>query len=157
MNDYQKSITVGNTAEEVYSAITEHIQDWWSDDFSGASVKKSDQYNITFVGTKKTFEIIEAIPNQRVVWLCLKAYIDMDTLQKKDEWVGTRLIWTIASNDQGSTLTFLHEGLNKSFECYDVCAPAWDYFIPSLQAFITTGKGTPFHRQEAKLEWEENN
>jgi hypothetical protein len=157
MNDYQKSIIVSNTAEEVYSAITEHIQDWWSDDFSGAAAKKGDQYNIAFVGTKKTFEIIEAIPNQQIVWLCLKAYIDMDALKKKDEWVGTRLIWTIVSNDQGTTLSFLHEGLNKNFECYDVCEPAWDYFITSLQDYITTGKGAPFHKEEAKLEWEENN
>ncbi|MDB5029510.1 hypothetical protein [Mucilaginibacter sp.] len=35
MKDYQKSITVNNPADEVYSAIIETIQDWWSDDFSG--------------------------------------------------------------------------------------------------------------------------
>jgi hypothetical protein len=155
MNDYQKSITVNNPAEEVYSAITEHIQDWWSDDFSGAAAQKDDQYTIAFGGTKKTFEILGAVPNQQVVWLCLKAYIEMQALKKKDEWVGTRLIWTIAADDQVTTLTMLHEGLNKSFECYDVCEAGWDYFIASLHTFLTTGSGTPFHKQEAKLEWEE--
>jgi uncharacterized protein YndB with AHSA1/START domain len=154
-NDYQKSITVNNPAEEVYSAITEHIQDWWSDDFSGAAAKNGDQYKIAFGGTRKTFEIQEAVPNERVVWLCLKAYIDMETLKKKDEWVGTRLIWTIAGDDHGTTLTMQHEGLNKSFECYDVCEPAWDYFVASVHAFLTTGSGTPYHKQEAKLDWED--
>jgi hypothetical protein len=155
MIDYQKSITVSNPADEVYSAITEHIQDWWSDDFSGAAAKKGDQYMIAFGGTRKTFGIAEAVPNEQVVWLCLKAYIDMEALKKKDEWVGTRLIWTIASNDRGTTLTFLHEGLNKSFECYDVCEAGWDYFIASLYAYLTMGTGTPYRKQESRLEWEE--
>jgi len=155
MNDYQKSITVNNTAEEVYSAITEHIQEWWSDDFSGASAQKGDHYTIAFGKTRKTFEIAEAIPNRQVIWLCRKAYIDMAALKKKDEWEGTRLIWTITGDDHGTTLTFLHEGLNRSFECYDVCEPGWDYFIASLHAFLTTGSGTPYHKLEAKLEWED--
>jgi hypothetical protein len=154
MNDYQKSITVNNTAEEVYAAITEHIPDWWSDDFSGAAAQKGDQYTIAFGGTRKTFEITEAAPNERVVWLCQKAYIDMEALTKKDEWVGTRLIWMIATDDRGTTLTMLHEGLNKSFECYNVCEPAWDYFMLSVHAFLTTGSGTPYRKQEATLAWE---
>lgn len=153
--DYQKSITVSNPADEVYAAITQHIPDWWSDDFSGASAQKGDEYNIAFGGTRKTFQIQEAIPGKQVVWLCLKAYIDMEALKKKDEWAGTRLIWTIAGDEYGTALTMLHEGLNKSFECYDVCEPAWDYFMASLQAYLTTGTGTPYHKQEARLEWEE--
>jgi hypothetical protein len=154
-NDYQKSITFSNPADEVYSAITEHIQDWWSDDFSGTAAQKGDQYTIAFGATQKTFEIAEAVPNQQVIWLCLKAYIDMNELKKKDEWVGTRLIWTIAGDDRGTTLTFLHEGLNQNFECYNVCEAGWDYFIASLQAYLTTGSGTPYLKQVAKLEWEE--
>ncbi|MFI5138681.1 MAG: SRPBCC domain-containing protein [Sphingobacteriales bacterium] len=156
MNDYQKNITVSNSADEVYSAITEHIPDWWSDDFSGAAARKGDQFRIAFGETRKTFEIAEAVSSRQVVWLCLRAHIDMDTLKKKDEWIGTRLIWTITSDDRVTTLTMLHEGLNKGLECYDVCEPAWDYFIESLQAYLTTGTGTPYHKQEAGLEWEDN-
>lgn len=153
--DYQKNITVSNTAGQVYAALTERIADWWSDDLIGASAQNGDQFIIAFGKTQKTFEIVDAIPGQQVTWLCLKAYIDMDALAKKDEWVGTRLIWTIASDASGTTLNMLHEGLNKSFECYDVCEPAWDYFISSLEAFLTTGTGTPYHKKEARLEWEE--
>jgi uncharacterized protein YndB with AHSA1/START domain len=153
--DYQKTITLNNPPGEVYAAITEHIPNWWSDDFSGAAAKKGDQYNIAFGETKKTFEVVEATPNRQVTWLCKKAYIDMDGLKKRDEWVGTHLSWTITQNDNGTTLTFLHEGLNKKFECYDICEPAWDYFIASLSSFLTTGSGTPYHKADAKLEWEQ--
>lgn len=148
MKDYQKSITVNKPADEVYAAVTQHIPDWWSTDYSGASAKKGDHYKIAFDGTRKTFEIVEAIPNQQVTWLCLKAYIDMSTLKKRDEWIGTKLIWTITSDGKSTTLTLHHKGLNKSFECYDICESGWDYFISSLEAYLTTGKGTPYLKFE---------
>jgi hypothetical protein len=153
-NDYQKSFTVSNTQQEVYKAITEHVQDWWSDDFTGSAAKKGDQYKIAFNETRKTFEILEAIPDKQVVWLCRAAYIDADSLTKKDEWVGTKIFFTISEGENGTTLTLLHEGLNPGIECYSVCESGWDYFIESLQKFITTGKGTPFKKAVAKLEWE---
>ena len=155
MKDYQKSITVNNTPAEVYTAITTQITDWWSDDFSGASAQRGDQCNIAFGKTKKTFGIAEVIPYQKVVWLCLKAHIDMEDLKKKDEWIGTRIIWTINPNESGSILTMQHEGLNENKECYNVCEPAWDYFMASIQSFLMTGKGTPYHKEIARLEWEE--
>jgi len=142
--DYQKSITVNKPIGEVYAAITGHISDWWSNDLTGAAVRAGDSFAIAFGETRKTFEIMEAIPDKRVVWKCVKAYIDMSSLKNKAEWVGTRMIWTLSATDQGVTLAFLHEGLNQSFECYSVCEAGWDMFLASLQAYLTTGKGTPF-------------
>lgn len=149
MNNYQKSITVNKSADEVYAAITEHIADWWSDDLNGATAHTGDQYDIAFGKTQKTFSIIEAVPNERVLWQCNKAYIDMASLTNKAEWVGTKMIWTISANGQDTTLNFLHEGLNQSFECYNVCEAGWDFFIGSLHAFLTTGSGTPYRKQQA--------
>jgi hypothetical protein len=154
MKDYQKSTTVNNTAAAVYNALTQHIPDWWSDDFKGAAAKQGDQFHIAFGGTKKTFEIAEIIPDQKITWLCLKAYIDMDKLTKKDEWIGTRVIWTITTEKNGAVLTILHQGLNESVECYSVCEPAWDYFLNSIQLYLTTGAGTPYRMEKASLEWE---
>jgi hypothetical protein len=144
MNDYQKSITVNKPESEVYAAITEHIADWWSNDLTGTATGAGDSFNIAFDKTRKTFDIAEATPNKQVVWKCVKAYIDMASLGNKAEWLGTKLIWTLSAADRGTTLTFLHEGLNQSFECYTVCESGWDYFLASLQAYLTTGKGTPF-------------
>jgi hypothetical protein len=67
----------------------------------------------------------------------------MAGLTNKAEWVGTKLIWTITAADQRTTLTFLHQGLNENFECYNLCEADWDYFIGSLQYYLETGKGTP--------------
>lgn len=148
MKDYQKTITVNKPVSEVYAAITEHIPDWWSNDFSGTSAQKDAQYNIAFGETRKTFEIIEAIHNKKVAWKCLKAHIDMAALNNKSEWVGTTLFWTLKAGDEGTILTFLHKGLNQSFECYNVCESGWDYFIASLQAYLETGKGRPYLKKE---------
>jgi hypothetical protein len=143
MNDYQKSITVNKPGNEVYAAITEHIADWWSNDLTGTAAHAGDSFNIAFNNTSKTFDIVEAIPNKRVVWKCVKAYIDMASLENKSEWVGTTLTWTLNSAEKSTILDFLHEGLNKSFECYNVCEAGWDYFLASLHIYLETDKGTP--------------
>jgi hypothetical protein len=147
MKDYKKSIIVNSSPAEVYTAITTQITHWWSDDFVGAAAQKGDQYDIAFGNTKKTFGIVEADPNHQVIWLCLKAYIDMEGLKKKDEWAGTRIIWTILPNENGTTIIMLHEGLHENVECYNICVPAWDYFMASIQSFLTTGNGTPYRKK----------
>jgi len=143
MKDYQKTMTVNKPLNEVYAAITGHIADWWSNDLSGAAAHAGDSFNIAFNNTRKTFTIAEAVPDKRVVWRCDKAYIDMASLENKSEWVGTTLIWTMKPAGQSTTLTFLHKGLNQSFQCYNVCEAGWDYFLSSMEAYLETGKGTP--------------
>ena len=143
MKDYQKNIIVNKPPSDVYAAITAYIADWWSNDLTGAAAHTGDSFNIAFNNTRKTFVIEEAIPDKQVVWKCTKAYIDMASLENKAEWVDTRLIWTLNTAGPGTTLTFLHKGLNKSFQCYNACESGWDYFLASLKAYLETGKGTP--------------
>ena len=144
MNDYQKSITASKPVAEVYAAITQHISDWWSNDLTGTAADAGDRFTIAFGKTRKTFDIIEAIPNKQVKWKCIKAYIDVISLENKAEWEGTTLIWTLSTAGQGTTLTFLHEGLNESLECFSVCEAGWNQFLASLQAYLIRGMGNPY-------------
>jgi uncharacterized protein YndB with AHSA1/START domain len=146
MDNYKKNITVNKPVSEVYAAITEHIQDWWSNDLIGAAVNAGDSFTISFGKTQKTFEILEVAPNERVVWKCVKAYIDMAILTNKAEWEGTKLIWKISPHSAGTTIYFLHEGLTPDFECYNVCEAGWDTFLTSLQTYLNTGKGLPYQK-----------
>jgi uncharacterized protein YndB with AHSA1/START domain len=148
MNDYKKTITVNKPVTEVYAAITEHIADWWSNDLTGAAAQTGDSFTIAFGKTQKTFAIAEAVPNSKVVWKCVKAYINNASLQNKAEWEGTTIIWTIGTADENTTLSFLHEGLNESFECYKLCEAGWDMFLASLQAWLATGKGSPWLKKD---------
>lgn len=149
MNDYQKTLTINKPASEVYNAVTLHIADWWSNDLSGAAANAGDSFTIAFGKTQKTFEILEVEPNKKVTWLCVKAYINMAALTNKSEWEGSKIYFNISEDGEGTTLHFLHEGLNQSFECYDVCENGWNYFLASLQAYIQTGKGSPNIKKEA--------
>jgi uncharacterized protein YndB with AHSA1/START domain len=151
MNAYQKNITVNKPVTEVYAAITEHISDWWSNDLTGAAAHTGDSFTIAFGKTRKTMNIVEAIPNKQVVWKCIKAYIDMASLKNKAEWVGTKMIWTLNATDQTTTLSFLHKGLNRHLECYSVCEDGWDQFLASLQAYLRTGKGKPFLKKSQTI------
>lgn len=144
MSDYQKSITVNKPISEVYTAITEHISDWWSNDLTGASANVGDSFTISFGKTQKTFVIVDAIPDKQIIWKCVKAHINNPSLENKAEWVGTKLMWTLNAASQGTVLNFLHEGLNKNLECYKLCEAGWDTFLASLQCYLATGKGAPF-------------
>ena len=150
MSDYQKNITLHKPAGDVYAAVTAHIRDWWSNDFTGTSTRKGDSFTIAFGRTCKTMDIAEAIPCKLVIWKCVKAYIDLPTLENKGEWVGTKIIWTITVSGQETTVTFLHEGLNPGFECYHVCESGWDQFLASFQTYLETGKGMPFLKTRGK-------
>ena len=144
MNDYQKTITVNKPVNEVYSAITNHISDWWSNDLEGSTANAGDSFIIAFGETRKTMVIEEAIPQKRIVWKCVKAHIAMPSLKNKTEWMGTKMIWTFVGDNPHSTLHFLHEGLNERFECYEICEAGWDEFLSSLNTYLETGKGKPF-------------
>ncbi|WP_159471652.1 SRPBCC domain-containing protein [Dyadobacter sp. 3J3] len=143
MNDYQKSIIVQKPVSEVFAAITEHISDWWTNDLTGSASHIGDRFMIAFGMTKKTMEISEVRPNEKVVWTCIEAYIDMASLENKSEWVGTELIWKLSTDQQTTILTFLHKGLNQNFQCYDVCEIGWNTFLASLETFLKTGQGNP--------------
>lgn len=151
MNDYQKIIIVNIPVSDVYAAVAERISDWWSNDLLGTAAHPGDSFTIAFGETRKTFKIAEAIPFKMVVWKCTEAYIDMPSLENKAEWVNTKLIWTIRAGDQGTTLTFLHEGLNQSLECYEVCEAGWDTFLNSLETYLLTGKGRPFLKAQVMV------
>jgi hypothetical protein len=148
MNDYQKSFDINKPESEVNSALTEHISDWWSDDLTGSAKSSGDRFTISFGKTRKTMDVVSAVPDKQIIWKCVEAYIDMPSLKNKSEWVGTKLIWTLTTSDQHTTtLTFLHEGLNQNFECYEVCESAWNTFLASLKSYLTTGKGEPNRRK----------
>jgi hypothetical protein len=146
MSDYQKTISVARSADEVYAAITQHIADWWSNDLSGAAAEKEDSFTIRFGNTQKTFQIEAAEPGQLVTWACNKAYIAHPALNNKSEWERTKMYWTLADTDGGTTIDFKHEGLNPGVECYKICEAGWDQFLASLEAYLATGEGMPYRK-----------
>lgn len=157
---FTKLITVGNTPDEVYKAITEQIHAWWTSDFEGASAKLGDEFTVRFGPTFKTMRIEDASPGKLVVWRCIDQHLQMpdgiEQLKNKKEWVGNRLLWRIEEKENETVLHFVHEGLNPEVECWGVCEQGWDQTFISLINLLQTGKGNPFvmldehHLEKAK-------
>ena len=52
----------------------------------------------------------------------------------------------------GGLIRFSHVGLLPEHECYEVCAPAWTFFIvDSLRALINSGAGEPMDVHPARV------
>jgi len=140
--DYTATIVVDKDPQTAYEAI-KNFRGWWSEEIEG----KTDQLGETFVYHYKDIHIckmklIEAIPGKKLVYQVLDNQFNF--VKDKSEWIGTKLIFDISSDDGKTKIKFTHEGLIPKYECYKVCYDAWSNYInKSLYNFIATGKGQP--------------
>lgn len=147
--NYDHTITVKATPHEAFLAITTGIPTWWTTDINGNGAAVGDAFTVRFGGTRKVMRVVELVPDKKVTWRCEEGYIDMETLQNKNEWVGTLIHWHIQEEAGVTGIRLLHEGLTQQFECYDVCAQGWNHFLASLQQLLNTKQGAPFVPQPA--------
>lgn len=140
--NYSVLIETAKTSNEVYSAIN-NVQQWWTENFEGASTKLHDEFTVTFGETFIKLKVAELVNNYKVVWQVTDCYKHF--LENKKEWVNTKICFEIANEANKKTkLTFTHFGLTNPLECYEICCDAWNgYLMGSLQSLINTGKGTP--------------
>ncbi len=140
--DFITAILVSQTPQEVFEAIA-NISAWWSEAVEGDTEKLNDEFiyhyrDIHYCKCK----LVELVPNEKLVWLVLDNYFKFT--KDKSEWIGTKLVFTIAPKNGWTEITFTHEGLVAQYECYEICREAWTGYIQdSLRNLITTGKGKP--------------
>lgn len=140
--DFTTFILVNQTPAEAFHAIT-NFRGWWSEEIEGTT----DQLNETFFYHYKDvhlckIKLIEVIPNQKLVYQVIEN--EFNFTKDKTEWINTYLIFELSTSGPQTKVTFTHQGLVPSYECYLVCQDAWTSYIQgSLQSLITTGKGKP--------------
>lgn len=122
--NFTTTVLVNQSPKEVFNAIN-NVRGWWSEDIEG-----------------RTDKLGEMIPDQKVVWFVEDN--DFNFVQDKSEWIGTKIVFEIAKQDNKTQIVFTHIGLVPEYECYNVCHDAWTGFIQnSLKDLIVTGKGQP--------------
>jgi hypothetical protein len=137
--DITYTILVDQTPEEAFNAIN-NVREWWTGDIEGST----DKLNGEFTYRYKDFhyskqKITEFIPGKKVVWLITDSSLEF--LKKKDEWVGTKVIFDITKKGDKTEVRFTHLGIVPSIECYDKCSNAWGSYVNgSLKNLITKGK-----------------
>lgn len=145
MSDYTRTAMIACPTHEAFSALTRHIDLWWSKAFNGRADAVGATFTVHFDKTFKTMEVVELIPDAKVVWECVASHLDLETLARKAEWDGTRIEWTLQPTEAGTMLHVTHVGLNPDLGCFSACEQGWDHFLTnSLKPFLECGEGLPF-------------
>jgi len=140
-SDYHCSFTVPVTVGETYAKVG-RVADWWTNNFEGNSQQPGDVFTVRFGETYVTFQVTEAIANERVVWLVTDC--NLNWLEDKKEWKDTEIVWEITGNKEGTQINMLHAGLTPDAECYESCEKGWNHFLrDSLYKLLTEGSGLP--------------
>lgn len=140
--DYTATITVEATPQRAFDAISD-VSGWWGR-ITGTTTAVGDEFVYVVPGLHYSgFRVTELEAGRTVAWLVTGSYLDFIT--DKQEWNGSTVRFEIGESEDGTTVTFTHEGLTDEVECYDTCSNAWSMFVRgSLKAFIETGVGTPY-------------
>lgn len=155
-------VLIGAPIEKVYKAITsqEGLSSWWT---PGTSAKAEVGSVARFPfgpNYHKEMKIIELSLDQQVKWDCIAG---------ADEWVGTRLTFTLKGGDkrslqsgryelggqleqqgdfeEGTLLIFHHDNWREDTDMYAECNYTWGQFLRSLKLLCETGKGRPYPYQ----------
>ena len=146
MNHYQQTLVIHADPAAVYAAVATEagLRAWWTPNCT-ADKRVGGTATFRFGETSKDMRIERLDANREVRWLCTRAFIAIDKLARKDEWVGTEIVFRLTPTVDGKTrLDFEHIGLEPTLECYDLCNSGWNHFLASLQQFVETGRGTPW-------------
>ncbi len=100
MNDqnFTTRFTVDQSPEEAFAAIN-NVRGWWSEEIEGRTDKLGAEFKYHFKDVHRcTMEIIEFIPNKKVVWHVLDNYFNFT--KDKTEWKDTDIIFEISKKGQ---------------------------------------------------------
>lgn len=151
MSHYRHTFVAEANPATVYAALTsaEGLSGWWSQDCD-VQTHVGGAVQFRFGANHKTMRITQLRPDHGVRWHCTAAYMAAEHLTRRDEWVGTEMVFTLTAEADGRTrVEFEHIGLEPNLECFGLCSKGWNYFMPSLKSFVETGRGTPFPMPQA--------
>jgi hypothetical protein len=146
--DFTTTFWVDRSPDVAYAAIN-NPRGWWSQDIEGSTDTLGCVFTHRYLDMHRCkLEVVELVPNRKVVWLVLDNYFDFT--KDKTEWKGTRIVFDIAQKGEKTEVRFRHEGLVPDYECFDVCSNGWRSIVNgSLRRAIIADKGSP-DRKEAR-------
>jgi len=139
--DYHAQISVAVPVHDVIEKIG-NVSEWWAHQVEGPSKKLKDRFTVRIGETFVDFEIVELVPEKKLVWLVTDC--NLHWIKNKKEWTNTKVVFEIGQEKGITQLDMRHIGLVPGIECYENCEKGWDFYIKkSLFNYLTTGKGLP--------------
>ena len=137
MYDILHRVGIHASPRTVHDALTtlDGLSSWWTDDTRGG-IEIGGVIKFTF-GDRGFFDmkVLELEPAKRVVW---------EVADGPKEWIGTKVIWDLSPEGEGTTIRFKHQGWREQVDFMHHCSTKWASFLFSLKAQLENGKGTPF-------------
>ena len=134
--NFAYSLKSSKTPEDIFRLLL-NIEQWWfglyEETIKGKSHKLNDEFSFKAGGgvhySKQ--KLIELIPNKRIVWLVTDS--ELNFLSNPGEWINTKICFDISGEDDGTMVTFTHDGLIPQIECYNSCSSAWTSYLKNLK------------------------
>jgi uncharacterized protein YndB with AHSA1/START domain len=137
MPDILHRVGIKSTPADTYRALAtrDGLAAWWTDDTRGHS-GVGDVIHFQF-GERGFFDmkVLELDPGRRVQW---------QVVDGPAEWIGTRVRFELAQDDDYTIVLFRHEGWKDPVEFMHHCSTKWAVFLMSLKSLVETGRGAPF-------------
>jgi len=135
-DDFCLTKTFTSTPDAVFSALTDvgALTGWWTPAAGGAG--SGETLRFLFGDSEFVALVGEADRPSRVRWEVLAC-------EPVPDWIGTVIIFDLVQVGTGTVLSFRHEGLSPSLECFDDCQAGWTYYLGSLVGYVDSGVGHP--------------
>ncbi|MDB5232582.1 MAG: ATPase [Chitinophagaceae bacterium] len=139
-SNFTTTITVDNSAEEVFNAVN-NVRGWWQGHIEGDTTKLNDEFSYRMKDLHFSKQkLVEVVPGEKVVWLVTDSKLGF--VQNQSEWTGTKIVFEISEVNNKTQLRFTHMGLVPGIQCYGGCSSGWEALVQkSLFSLLTTGKG----------------
>jgi uncharacterized protein YndB with AHSA1/START domain len=139
MADIVEELVIEAAPENVFRALTlsEGIASWWSNRVT-AEPKVGSIVEVRWQnGGVMKFEVTDLEVGKKVHWKCQLSPHD---------WEGSTVTWDLTPASNGTKLLFGQHNLTVGATGYSIeeTRSGWEYFLPSLKAYLETGKGIPY-------------
>ena len=72
------------------------------------------------------------------------SHVEWECINANEEWLGTKVFFTLEKREGSTLLRFNHSGWRKVTDMYASCNYDWAQFLASLKSLCETGTGKPF-------------
>jgi Activator of Hsp90 ATPase homolog 1-like protein len=138
--NFRYSFTTSKKPTEVFAHLL-NPKNWWvgifGETIEGNSNDIGDEFSFSAGGGAhySNQKLAELLVDKKIVWLVTES--NLSFLDNTNEWAGTKIGFDIEPENNTTRITFTHEGLQPSVECYSQCSNGWIQYLHRLQEHLT--------------------